>query len=567
MKKLYFLLFTLTSILGFSQTFYSENMGTPSGTTALTSYTGWENSSPITYSGIGDVRTSSASNGYTGASAGGNVFLNASGEYFQIDGLNTSSYLTADLELSFGLLTSPTTNQVVLEYSTDGSTWNGITYTANTTTAWTLVTVGGGQIPSSTTLSLRFTNNTSASDQIRIDDIKLSNVSSTCSLSLGSPVANCNSSTLALDDYSVTIPFTGGSTATYVITTSGTVSGDNPSSIAAGDIIVTFTEGSNYAINITGGTCNLDITGNSPECKPINTLPYYEPFDYTVLNSLGLEQMWTNVNSGDDITVASGSLSYSTLSNAGNSVTFVGSGIDCFSPFTTTTTGTIYAGFMVSVTDLNTVTDGNSTYFAVLTGTASNSYKARVFFKRNGTQYQLGLDTTSTTSNYDATLYNVGDIVYVIVAYDFDTFALKGWINPNIATFTPADTPTISLDLTSTPISEFGGFLLRQDNNNTPTIIFDELNISATTTFLSTKSFNTVDGLTMYPNPVSGNTLYINTTANAVKQVQVYDVLGKQVINTTVANNSLNVANLNSGVYIVKITEEGKTATRKLIVR
>ena len=70
--------------------------------------------------------------GYTGASAGGNVFLNASGEYFQIDGLNTSSYLTADLELSFGLLTSPTTNQVVLEYSTDGSTWNGITYTANT---------------------------------------------------------------------------------------------------------------------------------------------------------------------------------------------------------------------------------------------------------------------------------------------------------------------------------------------------------------------------------------------------------------------------------------------------
>ncbi|MGV7106226.1 T9SS type A sorting domain-containing protein [Flavobacterium sp. U410] len=84
---------------------------------------------------------------------------------------------------------------------------------------------------------------------------------------------------------------------------------------------------------------------------------------------------------------------------------------------------------------------------------------------------------------------------------------------------------------------------------------------------LSTKNFNTIDGLTMYPNPVSGNTLYINTTANAVKQVQVYNVLGKQVINTTVANNSLNVANLTSGVYIVKITEEGKTATRKLVVK
>ncbi|MCO6175015.1 T9SS type A sorting domain-containing protein [Flavobacterium sp. NRK F10] len=84
---------------------------------------------------------------------------------------------------------------------------------------------------------------------------------------------------------------------------------------------------------------------------------------------------------------------------------------------------------------------------------------------------------------------------------------------------------------------------------------------------LETRSFDAVDGLTMYPNPVSGGTLYINTSANTSKQVQVYDVLGKQVINATVSNNTLNVANLNSGIYIVKITEEGKTATRKLIVR
>ncbi|MBD3723545.1 MAG: T9SS type A sorting domain-containing protein [Flavobacteriaceae bacterium] len=84
---------------------------------------------------------------------------------------------------------------------------------------------------------------------------------------------------------------------------------------------------------------------------------------------------------------------------------------------------------------------------------------------------------------------------------------------------------------------------------------------------LSTQNFNAIDGLKVYPNPVSGNTLYLESTANASKQVQVYDVLGKQVINTTVNNNSLNVANLNAGVYIVKITEEGKTATRKLVVK
>lgn len=84
---------------------------------------------------------------------------------------------------------------------------------------------------------------------------------------------------------------------------------------------------------------------------------------------------------------------------------------------------------------------------------------------------------------------------------------------------------------------------------------------------LNTKNFNAIDGLKMYPNPVSGNNLYFESNANTAKQVQVYDVLGKQVINTTVNNNSLNVANLNAGVYIVKITEEGKTATRKLVVK
>lgn len=83
----------------------------------------------------------------------------------------------------------------------------------------------------------------------------------------------------------------------------------------------------------------------------------------------------------------------------------------------------------------------------------------------------------------------------------------------------------------------------------------------------STKNFNTIDGLTMYPNPVSGNVLNITSSANAAMNVSIFDVLGKQVINTKVTNNTVNVSSLNAGVYIVKITEDGKTATRKLVVR
>ena len=78
---------------------------------------------------------------------------------------------------------------------------------------------------------------------------------------------------------------------------------------------------------------------------------------------------------------------------------------------------------------------------------------------------------------------------------------------------------------------------------------------------------NSISGLRVYPNPVTNGNLFISSDSNETKSVAVYDVLGKQVLRTVVTNQPINVSSLNSGVYIVKITEEGKTATRKLVIR
>ena len=78
---------------------------------------------------------------------------------------------------------------------------------------------------------------------------------------------------------------------------------------------------------------------------------------------------------------------------------------------------------------------------------------------------------------------------------------------------------------------------------------------------------NAIAGLKIYPNPVTNGNLYITSASNDSKLVVVYDVLGKQVIKTSVTDQAINVSALKSGVYIVKITEEGKTATRKLVIR
>lgn len=83
---------------------------------------------------------------------------------------------------------------------------------------------------------------------------------------------------------------------------------------------------------------------------------------------------------------------------------------------------------------------------------------------------------------------------------------------------------------------------------------------------LSSNQFNEIAGFSMYPNPVSNGKLFFTSENNIEKTVAIYDLVGKQIINQVVTNE-LNVASLTTGVYVVKVTEEGKTATRKLIVR
>jgi hypothetical protein len=78
---------------------------------------------------------------------------------------------------------------------------------------------------------------------------------------------------------------------------------------------------------------------------------------------------------------------------------------------------------------------------------------------------------------------------------------------------------------------------------------------------------NNISGLKMFPNPVSGTVLNIVSDANATKTIVVYDMVGKQVVNTVTANGTVNVSDLSAGIYMVNITEEGKTATRKLVVK
>ncbi|MCF6129251.1 T9SS type A sorting domain-containing protein [Flavobacterium sp. AS60] len=387
-----------------------------------------------------------------------------------------------------------------------------------------------------------------------------------CSLSLGTESATCDNITLNVDTYTVNIPFTGGASGTYNLSVNaGTLGGASPTTNATGDIIISgVPEGTSVTLTVSG-TCGFTKTVASPECKPINTLPYQESFPYTVGASLNAEQKWSLVNTGDNITIASGSLAYPGITASGNSITFVGTGGESRTLFTSTNTGYVYSSFIVNISDLaNVTTDLANTYFALFTDATGSTTNARVWIRKNGTQYQYGLGTGSSPTDWDSTLYDVNSVQYVVLSYDFTGNTLSLFINPTIG---GSAAPTLAVTPTS-PYSNLGGFMFRQDlSNTTPTVIVDELRIDVTPNFTLGVKNNNITGLRVYPNPVSNGTLFIETAANAEKTVTVFDVLGKQVLNTTTSDNTVNVSALHTGVYIVNITEEGKTASRKLVIR
>ena len=78
---------------------------------------------------------------------------------------------------------------------------------------------------------------------------------------------------------------------------------------------------------------------------------------------------------------------------------------------------------------------------------------------------------------------------------------------------------------------------------------------------------NSLEDFQVYPNPNNGNTLFFNTTKEV--QVSVYSILGKLIKHekVTITKKNIDISSLSNGIYLLKITSENKSITKKLIRR
>ncbi len=407
-----------------------------------------------------------------------------------------------------------------------------------------------------------------------------------CDLLIGTITETCDALTSGVDTYNTTIDFTGGNTgAAYTITAdSGTVGGDNPNTTPSGTITVTgISEGTNVALTIVGdatSSCNYSRTLYSPTCV---AFPIVETFDYAVGTDLTDAANWSTTSSSTDkvqvvaATIANPFAAGQYPDPTGNMVSFAGGGADPAILFNEQSSGTVYTSFLFTPTDMTGI-NATGGYFAVLQE-AGGSYKARLWVRpdaTDATKYNVGISGGSSASNYHTFVYTPGEPNFIVMAYDFATNDIKVWIDADPTSFEAASAPTATLTETGGTANNLGRFLLRQDSNSeTPPINFDELRIGTTWKQVTPKTATAsigedlIDGFAVYPNPVSNKRFTVATASTTLKEVKVFNVLGKQVFSEefTGISKQFDVATINSGIYILKVVEGTKVVTKKLVIK
>ena len=247
-------------------------------------------------------------------------------------------------------------------------------------------------------------------------------------------------------------------------------------------------------------------------------------------------------------------------------------------------------GAQISVTeDCNTYTTG-SISTAIPDSSGTNTQGTPIFVPVTVTE------TTPITDirvSVDVTHSNLGDLIFQLQAPNGGGFSniwnrdCNGFSNIDItfkdgeAAFTCAS-PTTGLANPSRPMTGFNGnnpvgnwnlVFVDFNNGNTGTVNEWSIELCTTTTsiVLSDENFE-LDDFALFPNPNQGNfKLQFNSNSGKSIDVDVYDISGKLVFEkqygaTSRFDEQIQLNNVSSGIYIMKINDSNKTITKKIII-
>ena len=308
-----------------------------------------------------------------------------------------------------------------------------------------------------------------------------------------------------------------------------------------------------------------------------------DPFNAAPASALNANGWSTHSGAtpGQIVTSAS-SLTYTGLTSQGNQAGIIAGNSEDINLATTPITTTAYFSALINLPNVTglaaTTTTGNYfIMFGTTAGASVTSFNGRIYVKAGSATDTFNLGVLNgpggtAAPTFSSTDYSINTTYFIVVKFDFSNNTASLWVNPTIGSAETAPLVTNVTGTTAAP-AQISSMCIRQAGTataGTGNIAIDEVRISDNWQFVTSSILNNnqnlISGLSVYPNPVKNGVFYINTNANAERNVTIFDVLGKQVLNTTTSESAVNVSGLNAGVYMVKITEEGNTATKKLVI-
>ena len=95
--------------------------------------------------------------------------------------------------------------------------------------------------------------------------------------------------------------------------------------------------------------------------------------------------------------------------------------------------------------------------------------------------------------------------------------------------------------------------------------------VEETITFTIDTGLSNIDNeildMKIYPNPVNKDFITIISPLQELKQIEVYSVTGRKVMDANTYKNKLDVRSLASGFYMIKVSVNNQSKVSKLIIR
>lgn|GEM_PF-3265405 len=130
------------------------------------------------------------------------------------------------------------------------------------------------------------------------------------------------------------------------------------------------------------------------------------------------------------------------------------------------------------------------------------------------------------------------------------------------------DAINFSKTLSGLSATNFRIKIIAYSDSNVEDFVLDNIKVVNAATASVDEVFKS--SLRIYPNPLNNiKILNIESAEIGAKNISIYNVLGKKISSKTLFSNekSINLRAIKSGVYVIKIVQDHKTATKKIIIK